>query len=167
MRAQVGFAVWMALVAASGCTKQTAGLSGSSGNTPASTPESTIIQQATQTPAGEATLPPESSAPAAVTSAVLAAPAPIAPVETAAAAVHTKIGSAREIQQALKQAGFYQGSVDGKVGPKTQEAIKEFQQAHQLKADGKVGPKTWAALASYLNATAQNAAPSAGPTSTQ
>ena len=168
MRAQVGFAVWMALVAASGCTKQTAGLSGSSGNTPASTPESTIIQQATQTPAtAEATLPPEPSAPAAVTAAVPAAPAPIAPVETAAAVVHTKIGSAREIQQALKQAGFYQGSVDGKVGPKTQQAIKEFQQAHQLKADGKVGPKTWAALASYLNAPAQEAAQSAGPTSTQ
>jgi len=165
MRAQVGFVVLMALAAASGCTKQTAGLSGN-GNPAASTPESSIIQQATQTPA-QATLPFEQAAPAAVTAAVSMAPAPIAPVETAATAVRTKIGSGTEIQQALKQAGFYQGSVDGKVGPKTQQAIKEFQQAHQLKADGKVGPKTWAALASYLNATAQDTASSGGMTSTQ
>ena len=157
MKAQVGMAVVMALVAASGCTKQTAGVSGSSTDTMASTPESTIIQQATQTPAGQATLPAESM-PSAVTAALPSAPAPIAPVETTAAAPgSTKIGSAREIQQALKQAGFYQGSVDGKVGPRTLQAIREFQQAHQLKADGKVGPRTWAALSSYLNAPAQDA----------
>jgi murein L,D-transpeptidase YcbB/YkuD len=56
----------------------------------------------------------------------------------------------KEIQTALKNAGFYTGAIDGKVGPKTTAAIKEFQKAKALKVDGKVGPKTWAELEKYL-----------------
>ena len=37
---------------------------------------------------------------------------------------------------------------DGKFGPLTEEAVKEFQKAHGLVADGIVGEKTWAALKS-------------------
>jgi peptidoglycan hydrolase-like protein with peptidoglycan-binding domain len=62
--------------------------------------------------------------------------------------------SAKEIQGALKNAGFYVGSVDGKLGPKSKKAIEEFQKANGLTADGKVGPKTWTALSRYLNAPA-------------
>lgn len=58
---------------------------------------------------------------------------------------------AREIQQALKNAGLYTGSIDGKLGPMTKKAIVEFQQQNSLTADGKVGPKTWAKLKAYLN----------------
>ncbi|MDD5097757.1 MAG: peptidoglycan-binding domain-containing protein [Candidatus Omnitrophica bacterium] len=60
--------------------------------------------------------------------------------------------SANEIQTALKNAGFYTGSVDGKLGPKSKKAIEDFQSANGLKADGKVGPKTWEALGKYLSA---------------
>lgn len=56
-----------------------------------------------------------------------------------------------EIQTALKNAGFYTGAVDGKIGLKTKKAISEFQKANGLVADGKVGPKTWGALSGYLN----------------
>ena len=59
--------------------------------------------------------------------------------------------SKKEIQQALKNAGFYQGAVDGKVGPQTREAIKQFQQVNGLKIDGVVGKQTWAKLAPYLD----------------
>jgi peptidoglycan hydrolase-like protein with peptidoglycan-binding domain len=59
--------------------------------------------------------------------------------------------TATEIQSALKNAGFYTGTVDGKLGPKTKKAISEFQKANNLTADGKVGPKTWNALSKYLN----------------
>ena len=65
------------------------------------------------------------------------------------------LGSAAEIQAALKASGFYKGTVDGKIGPMTRESIKAFQQAHGLQADGKVGPKTWAALKPYLQPRAQ------------
>ena len=56
----------------------------------------------------------------------------------------------KEIQMALKNAGFYAGTIDGKIGPKSKQAILDFQKANGLKVDGKVGPKTWAALEKYL-----------------
>jgi len=62
--------------------------------------------------------------------------------------------AATEIQTALKNAGFYAGNIDGKVGPKTQAAIEEFQKANNLVVDGKVGPKTWQLLGQYLNQAA-------------
>jgi peptidoglycan hydrolase-like protein with peptidoglycan-binding domain len=57
--------------------------------------------------------------------------------------------STREIQQALKNAGFYQGSVDGKLGPQTRSAIREFQRVHGLADDGVVGRQTWSKLRAY------------------
>lgn len=59
--------------------------------------------------------------------------------------------SEEEIQQALKNAGLYDGEIDGKVGPKTNKAIEEFQAKNNLKVDGKVGRKTWEKMQEYLN----------------
>lgn len=57
--------------------------------------------------------------------------------------------SIHQIQTALKNAGYYTGNVDGKSGPLTEKAIKDFQKANNLKVDGKVGPNTWQALSKY------------------
>ena len=59
----------------------------------------------------------------------------------------------KQIQQALKNAGFYKGSIHGKLGPKTRDAIREFQRANGLKADGVAGVNTWAKLSPYLDLT--------------
>ena len=56
----------------------------------------------------------------------------------------------KDIQKALKSAGFYTGMIDGKIGPRTKKAIIDFQKANGLKADGKCGPKTLAVLDKYL-----------------
>jgi len=56
----------------------------------------------------------------------------------------------KSIQTALKNAGFYSGAIDGKIGKKTKEAIKEFQKANGLKADGIVGKQTWSKLQKNL-----------------
>jgi peptidoglycan hydrolase-like protein with peptidoglycan-binding domain len=58
--------------------------------------------------------------------------------------------SPRQIQAALKNAGYYQGAIDGKLGKQSRQAIKDFQKASNLSVDGKVGKKTWAALREYL-----------------
>lgn len=64
-----------------------------------------------------------------------------------------------EVQAALKNAGFYTGVVDGKIGPMSKKAIEEFQKVNNLQVDGKVGQKTWMALIKYL--TQAPAAPAA------
>ncbi len=59
--------------------------------------------------------------------------------------------STKQIQIALKNAGFDPGSTDGIMGKKTVEAIKAFQKAHNLTADGKVGKSTWDLLKENLD----------------
>jgi len=49
------------------------------------------------------------------------------------------------VQQLLNQAGA-NIKVDGDWGPKTDQAVRDFQSQHGLKPDGIVGPKTMAAL---------------------
>jgi len=58
--------------------------------------------------------------------------------------------SARQIQAALKNAGYYEGVIDGKISRQSRQAIRDFQKANNLSVDGKVGKKTWAALKEYL-----------------
>ncbi|MDD5679822.1 MAG: peptidoglycan-binding domain-containing protein [Candidatus Omnitrophica bacterium] len=58
--------------------------------------------------------------------------------------------SSKQIQTALKNAGFYEGPVDGKIGKNTKKAIRAFQEANGLTADGVVGNKTWSKLKAYL-----------------
>jgi len=71
-----------------------------------------------------------------------------------------------QIQQALKNAGLYAGEIDGKIGPKSKKAIKDFQEQNGLTADGKVGPKTWEKLGVYLH-QAPAAIPTVEPTSSE
>lgn len=58
-------------------------------------------------------------------------------------------GHIKQIQASLKKAGFYKGEIDGKMGPRTKRAIKEFQKSKRLNPDGIVGEKTWEALERY------------------
>lgn len=78
-------------------------------------------------------------------------PAPVPVPPSAAPASPMLKPTKREIQQALKGAGLYKGSVDGKIGPRTREAIKEFQRVNGLNVDGVVGRQTWERLAPYLD----------------
>lgn len=85
----------------------------------------------------------------------VAQPAPVTEPKTAAPLVQAvTTPTVKEIQTALKNAGYYTGWIDGKLGPKTKKAIEEFQKANDLKADGKVGRKTWCILSKHLNVSA-------------
>ncbi|MCL1912979.1 MAG: spore cortex-lytic enzyme [Eubacteriaceae bacterium] len=61
----------------------------------------------------------------------------------------------KKVQTKLKNWGYYTGSVDGVYGYKTEQAVKWFQSANGLAADGKIGPKTMEALGMQVN-TSQN-----------
>ena len=52
----------------------------------------------------------------------------------------------RQVQQRLKNWGYYSGSVDGVFGQKTYDAVRSFQKKNGLKADGVVGTATFRAL---------------------
>ena len=59
-----------------------------------------------------------------------------------------RVGNAviKEFQQALKDLGYYTAEITGKMGAKTEQAVKDFQRDHGLTADGRVGPATLQAI---------------------
>jgi len=62
-----------------------------------------------------------------------------------------RMPSGKEIQSALKNAGYYKGDVDGQIGSRTRDALKKFQSANGLNPDGVFGSRTWAVLSKYLD----------------
>jgi hypothetical protein len=57
---------------------------------------------------------------------------------------------ARKLQLALKHAGYDPGPIDGRLGPKTREALKAFQRSNSLAVTGKADQATWKLLSGYL-----------------
>lgn len=56
----------------------------------------------------------------------------------------------KQIQIALKNAGYSPGLLDGRMGKQTKSAIRAFQKANGLGVDGKVGKETWKVLGQYF-----------------
>lgn len=52
------------------------------------------------------------------------------------------------IQRCLRKLGHFQGNITGNFGPKTEAAVRSFQQARGINAIGVVGPRTQRALQS-------------------
>jgi peptidoglycan hydrolase-like protein with peptidoglycan-binding domain len=52
----------------------------------------------------------------------------------------------KQAQEKLSAAGMNAGQADGKLGPKTQAAVKEFQQSKGIQGSGKLDQQTLAAL---------------------
>jgi len=101
---------------------------------------------------GDQTLPPTTEMTTTATATVPAVSEITLPVDASALTLESPTN--QQIQQALQNAGLYQGSIDGVIGKKTKSAIKAFQEQNGLTADGKVGKKTWAKLAPFLSTPA-------------
>ena len=56
----------------------------------------------------------------------------------------------KKLQQELGQLNYYEGSVDGIMGPQTIAAIKDLQRQANLPQTGTMNAATQAALANYL-----------------
>jgi hypothetical protein len=119
------------------------------GARPASIPDIAVAAPTVDETRGEQAL--MRARPAAPASPVpAAAPKPVAPGPTAFVTT---------VQHLLNTQGFSPGKTDGLYGPKTDAAVRAFQQANGLKVDGIVGPKTLAALKVQPAAPAPKAAP--------
>jgi peptidoglycan hydrolase-like protein with peptidoglycan-binding domain len=88
-------------------------------------------------PASPAANPAQPSAPAAN------------PAQPSAPAVPPS-ASVTKLQQQLGQLNYYEGPVDGIMGPQTIAAIKDLQRQASLPQTGTMNPATAAALANYL-----------------
>lgn len=63
------------------------------------------------------------------------------------------------VQDALTKLGYDPGTIDGKDGPNTQKAVREFQAHVSIQIDGIVGPVTRQALVDELAAQSEEAPP--------
>jgi peptidoglycan hydrolase-like protein with peptidoglycan-binding domain len=68
----------------------------------------------------------------------------------------------RGLQSWLARLGHSPGPLDGIFGPKTESAVKAFQEAAGLDVDGIAGPKTMGALEEAVKEKAEEAADDAG-----
>ena len=59
-------------------------------------------------------------------------------------------GEVKKLQQQLGQLNYYEGPVDGIMGPQTIAAIKDLQRQAGLPQTGTMNPATETALAHYL-----------------
>jgi len=57
----------------------------------------------------------------------------------------------RDVQSLLAASGLYTGRIDGQFGPKTDQAVKQWQGTIGEKVDGWWGPKTLIGTARYLS----------------
>ncbi len=55
----------------------------------------------------------------------------------------------KKVQTILRSAGFNPGKIDGKMGARTQQALRDFQKAYGLKPDGRIGFQTLSKLMAY------------------
>ena len=62
----------------------------------------------------------------------------------------------KQIQQKLKDLGYYKGAIDGVLGAESVDAIKRFQRDNGLVVDGIVGSKTAAKLNISLSTQSSN-----------
>ncbi len=61
------------------------------------------------------------------------------------------------LQEALKMCGCDPGEQDGQMGPKTEAAIKHFQESNELTVDGVCGDQTYTSLAAEMGLIADRA----------
>lgn len=52
----------------------------------------------------------------------------------------------RQVQERLQKLGYYEGAIDGIYGPKTAEAMREYQRAQGLSVTGRLNQETAQAL---------------------
>jgi peptidoglycan hydrolase-like protein with peptidoglycan-binding domain len=79
-----------------------------------------------------------------------------------AGAQHMSNDKVKAIQEALKSKGFDPGTPDGVIGPKTSQAIRDFQKSENLPVTGRIDDKTAKALGVEAAGMSGSKSPSMG-----
>ena len=74
-----------------------------------------------------------------------------------------KAEQVKAVQEALKDKGHDPGAVDGIMGPKTKQALRDYQKAEGLKATGNLDSETASKLGVQTTSAADSASPAASP----
>jgi hypothetical protein len=90
-------------------------------------------------------------------------PAPGPTTASLAGGASRRIDTVTDLQRALKSAGFDPGPIDGRMGPRTDYAIRRFQAANGLQVDGAAGPRTLRALGANADDDGPAAPTTPGP----
>ena len=126
---------------------------------------------ATQPPSNVIPVGP-TPAPGSTTAPVATGTAPQSTISGEASTTTLRSGSSgssvSQLQQRLKELGYYQGTVDGQYGTGTVNAVKAFQQNNNLRADGVAGPATQTAVYGFsaVRASSTGGSPSGSTTTT-
>jgi peptidoglycan hydrolase-like protein with peptidoglycan-binding domain len=118
-----------------------AGMGVGSAQTPSSSPNAQTPSPSAQTPYASPNAQSPSSSAQMPSSATMSQGA-----QGQSAPVNLSQTEIQQLQQQLKGAGLYRGSVDGEMGPETKQAISKFQQQHGLNQTGVVDQHTLSAL---------------------
>lgn len=102
-------------------------------------PAPLFAEQSKAAPAVPEPVAPKKTVPAAPAPKIVAAP-PTPPQRPETAAVRQRSDLVADVQRELVQLGFYEGAVDGVLGPRTTQAIRDFEQSQGLKIGGEPSP---------------------------
>lgn len=147
----------------------TGGTTGNAGSQPTINWNDDWGTTSTNAPASQTNAPGQGGTITVVTSSPTNTPKPAAtstPTTTSSTLKSGSTGSeVRQLQQRLKDLGYYTGSVDGDFGTGTENAVIAFQQANGLTADGKAGTRTLAKVYSDSAVPYSSTSSSGGGTS--
>ena len=114
--------------------------------TPAASPAAPTPSPATTPAVPAASLSPSPSPTPAPSPTASPTPAASAPVDFPVLRLGMRGPAVMRLQERLRSAGVFTGSIDGVFGAQTQAAVQAAQRRLGLTPDGVVGPATWAAL---------------------
>ncbi len=109
--------------------------------------------------------PSQQAAPSSSASMEAASPAASEPSSHMSASANPS--ELRQAQQKLKDDGDYHGQIDGKFGPKTRQALKDFQQKNGLPQTGQLDQQTASKLGLNSTEGSGSSMPPANPSSQQ
>src|SRR5436190_5848877 len=131
-----------------------AGLGVGSAQTPSSSPNAQTPSSSAQTPyASPNAQSPSSTAQSPPSSAQMPSSGTLSQgSQGQSAPVNLSQTEIQQVQQQLKGAGLYRGSVDGAMGPETKQAVSQFQRQNGLDQTGLVDQQTLSALSTQSGA---------------